>query len=483
MRSLAKLWAASVLFASSFLLISDHSRSGFGQQPAVPAQDGVEVQARGPIHEAFMEPGALEQAPSPIVLKKPPEAINELPSEDRPQGDQFQWLPGYWAWDDDRGDYLWVSGIWRAAPPGRQWAPGYWLQADGGWQWVTGYWSPVAEATVDLLPPPPELIEEAIPPAPDQNSVFLPGIWVYQHDRHQYWWRPGHWVHQRPGWIWMPACYHWTPGGYVFVNGYWDHEIGDRGIAFAPVYFNPGLVVRPGWYYRPAYALAVDALLHSLFVRTGVGAGHYWFGDYYDPAYVRRGYTPWIEQRVANVHDPLYSYYRWQHRDQPRWEQEIRSTYATRRDNQAARPARTLVEQNRAGANATARVVVPTREARPAVKTEPLPKARAEEIHKSVEEWRRLGQERLRLETKAKPAPPIAPPTTPTVKPTPAPATPAAPATVAPARVERPKTTIAPPRVDKAPPPPPTHPAPAPKPPPPRKEPPHKEKEKDKKEK
>ena len=49
-----------------------------------------------------------------------------------PQGADVEWIPGYWAWDDERNDYLWISGIWRDIPPGRQWVPGYWSQVDGG---------------------------------------------------------------------------------------------------------------------------------------------------------------------------------------------------------------------------------------------------------------------------------------------------------------------------------------------------------------
>ena len=47
-------------------------------------------------------------------------------------GDNVVWIPGYWSWDDSRNDFLWVSGIWRNLPPGRQWVPGYWSEAAGG---------------------------------------------------------------------------------------------------------------------------------------------------------------------------------------------------------------------------------------------------------------------------------------------------------------------------------------------------------------
>ena len=46
------------------------------------------------------------------MSKLPPEAIEEVPPEQRPEGDNVAWIPGYTAWDDERGDFLWVSGIW-----------------------------------------------------------------------------------------------------------------------------------------------------------------------------------------------------------------------------------------------------------------------------------------------------------------------------------------------------------------------------------
>src|SRR5262249_39633132 len=99
------------------------------QENPVGQQEGVEVLARGPVHEAFAEPSIRGPRPTPVVPKKPPEAIEELPPDQKPEGNNVQWIPGYWAWDDDRNDFLWVSGIWRDIPPGQQWVPGHWESA------------------------------------------------------------------------------------------------------------------------------------------------------------------------------------------------------------------------------------------------------------------------------------------------------------------------------------------------------------------
>ena len=55
------------------------------------------------------------------ALPKPPDPIPEEPPDQKPKGDNVQWIPGYWAWDDDRQDFLWVSGCWRVPPSGRNW--------------------------------------------------------------------------------------------------------------------------------------------------------------------------------------------------------------------------------------------------------------------------------------------------------------------------------------------------------------------------
>lgn len=49
---------------------------------------------------------------------------------------------------DEREDFLWVSGIWRDLPPGRQWMPGYWAEVESGYQWISGYWADAAQTEI-----------------------------------------------------------------------------------------------------------------------------------------------------------------------------------------------------------------------------------------------------------------------------------------------------------------------------------------------
>lgn len=58
-------------------------------------------------------------------------------------GDGYIWTPGYWAWDDDNGDYYWVPGTWVLAPEaGFLWTPPWWGWEDGAYLFHAGWWGP-----------------------------------------------------------------------------------------------------------------------------------------------------------------------------------------------------------------------------------------------------------------------------------------------------------------------------------------------------
>jgi len=58
-------------------------------------------------------------------------------------GDGYIWTPGYWAWDDDAGDYYWVPGTWVLAPEvGYLWTPPWWGWEGGRYLFHEGYWGP-----------------------------------------------------------------------------------------------------------------------------------------------------------------------------------------------------------------------------------------------------------------------------------------------------------------------------------------------------
>src|SRR5262245_13024541 len=240
------------------------------QPPAQPEAndlpDGVEALAKGPVHEAFATTSE-ESDETPIVPKQPPEPIEEMPPDQKPEGVNVQWIPGYWHWEEESERYIWISGFWRDPPPGRLWVPGSWREVKGGWQWVPGFWQePDAEqpqqAAIEYLPEPPESIE--VGPsvaAPSATSFYVPGSWIW---RGRYVWRPGFWIEHRPGWVWVPAHYCWTPIGYVFVNGYWDFLLTHRGVLFCPVAFTRPVYVQRTFVYTPVFVVSKPALIGAM---------------------------------------------------------------------------------------------------------------------------------------------------------------------------------------------------------------------------
>jgi len=332
--------------------------AGLVWQASAPADDakpdpqnGVEAQARGAVHEAYAEPAETRPDPRPIIAKQPPEPIQEQPPDQKPAGDNIEWIPGYWGWDDETTDFTWISGFWRAPPPGREWTPGHWQEVDGGSQWVAGFWAVQGTQQLEYLPPPPPSIDNGPSvPATDDSSAYVPGCWVYHQTR--YLWRPGYYVEANPNWCWIPDHYCWTPAGYLFVAGYWDYPLESRGLLFAPVRFDRRVFEREGFVYTPEYVVQPDFLLGALFVRPAYG--HYYFGDYFEDRYERRGFTSWVDYRVGrHSYDPNFAFYRRRYRNDDHWETSLRDLYALRRSGDVPRPPRTLIQQTQIVNNIT----------------------------------------------------------------------------------------------------------------------------------
>lgn len=308
-------------------------------QETVAQTEGIEVLTRGPVHEAFAETISYDPQVGMIVDKEPPGPIEEVPPEQEMEGDNVTWIPGYWGWDDEQNDFLWISGIWRNLPPEREWVPGYWAGIDDGkYQWTSGYWQDAEIEQVSYLPEPPKSLERGpSAKAVSHDQTWIPGSWLYQEDR--YAWRPGNWTQARTNWIWVPAYYRWTPRGYVYVDGYWDYPVARRGVVFAPVRIQREYYTRPNYIYTPATVIALAVFTNHLFVRPHYD--HYYFGDYYEPRYRDNGYyASYSYSSSHHGYDPIYSHQRWEHRDDRNWENQRREYFEYRRDNESARPPR-----------------------------------------------------------------------------------------------------------------------------------------------
>ncbi len=393
---------------------------GFSAFPAVASQknvtaaeEGMDVLTYGPIHEAFAETVEFDPEPGIIVPKAPPDAIHEIPPDQKPEGD-VEWIPGYWAWDDDRTDFIWVSGIWRAIPPDRQWVPGYWFKSRKGFQWVSGYWARDKVVDTEYLPEPPESVE--VGPntdAPSSDYAWIPGCWVRSYGR--YAWRPGYWAAMQPDWIWVPAHYVWTPRGYIFAGGYWDLSITHRGVLFAPVFFSLG-VVAPGFYFTPSYMIDLGVFSDFLFLRPRYH--HYYFGDYYAPKYYQKGIYPWFSPHARrHGYDPIYAHQRWQHRHDRSWENRLQATYQERRKHVAARPPRKLYDAEKpglkvnlpkAGAHKLASPIPTVKKGgKSPSKFQPLSKKERKKIDRQGKEVRNYIDKRQKWETQKSVKPPV----------------------------------------------------------------------------
>lgn len=318
-------------------------------------ESGIEVQTRGPLHEAYAQPFDVKPAPGPMVPKAPPPPIPEEPPEERPDNANAQWIPGYWAWDEQRQDYMWVSGVYRVPPQNRTFVPGYWNNTPEGWRWVPGFWSNSQQPDVPYTPEPPAPLDSGPQyPAPDDNSTYIPGVWIYRDSR--FIWRPGYWAPYQEGRVWVPPTYQWSPNGYLFVDGYWDWPFESRGLIYAPVCFHRPLWEVAGWRYRPSFVVGFNAFFDSCFV--GVGGGFY-FGNFYDPFFARQGFRPWHQGR--GFYDPAFAHHAYRNqRVNPNWHAGIQQTYASRAAGRAPLPPTTFAQQGKMpGGKGTFPVVMP----------------------------------------------------------------------------------------------------------------------------
>jgi hypothetical protein len=315
--------------------------------PAGAASDKVVELTRGPINQGFAEMTNMTPQPSTPVAKQPPAPIDEAPPDAKPDNPDATWIPGYWSWDAESNNHIWVSGSWRVPPPGHRWIPGYWSEGDGNYQWVSGFWSPETAEETTYLPAPPAYRDENVDVStpPDADHFWVPGYWAYR--TRAYEWQPGYWSRIVTGWMWIPAHYEWTPYGYVFIAGHWDYPLDQRGMLFTPVAFTAPIYLNRAFVYTPQYLVSLGGLVDNLFVAPGYQS--YYFGDYYGPQYARFGILPWFTVGTgAYLYDPIFAYRTtvlW--RTNPRWRDDFRRRYDRLVRDPGLRPPRTWRDYQR----------------------------------------------------------------------------------------------------------------------------------------
>lgn len=298
------------------------AQSGPGSMPADQSGEGYSALENGPVHEAFAEQYSLE-APEPFVIQnEPPPPIDELPPEVKPEG--AIWVPGYWTWLEEQNDFVWVSGVWRIPPPGRQWVPGHWSDVDNGFQWTAGFWAPGETEELAYLPPPPETLEVGpSSPAPSVNHFWVPGCWTW--NTVDYSWQPGHWHQAYDNWLWMPSRFFYTPRGYIRLGGYWDRPFARRGLWFAPVHFHRPIYRNPGFFFRPRAFINIGFLTINIYRSPNRG---YFYGNYAGPRFANAGFVPWFGLGSGRHYDPFFAYESLRRgRTNPNWINDLRRDY------------------------------------------------------------------------------------------------------------------------------------------------------------
>ncbi len=349
-------WALGLLTLLASLTLDTTQAQDTPNGAGPVLNDPIEVLTRGPVHEAFAQPQDVGPDMGEIAPKEPPPTIAEQPPDQKPEADNAQWLPGYWAWDPARQDFTWVSGVYRVPPQNRQFVAGYWANTDEGWRWVPGYWANPNQPEQQYTPQPPAPLDDGPSlPAPDDNSTYLPGFWQYRNENFA--WQPGYWSPLQSGRLWVGPRYEWTPRGYLFCNGYWDLPYHSRGLLFAPVAFHQPLWNNPNWSYQPGFVVGFGSFLDSAFCRTG--GSHFYFGNYYGNNYAGLGYRPWYNG--AGRYNPMFAHHQWSNNLGPNYVANTQRLYNDRNLGRASAPALSIAAQNRnaGGRNGHANVVTP----------------------------------------------------------------------------------------------------------------------------
>ena len=84
-------------------------------------------------------PSAAAQVNVGIGIQIGPPPVREEVMAPRPAY-AAEWVRGYWRWDPQVRQHVWVPGRWMAARPGYRWVDGGWRHGRRGWIWTEGRW-------------------------------------------------------------------------------------------------------------------------------------------------------------------------------------------------------------------------------------------------------------------------------------------------------------------------------------------------------
>ena len=111
-----------------------------------------------------------------------------------------------------------------------------------------------------------------------------------------------------------------------------------------------------GFSYSPSTVINPAVFASHLFLRPRYE--HYYFGDYYAPSYANAGFSPSFTFQSSRFgYDPFFAQERWQHRQDPNWQQRTEANFRDFTNNPNIRPPRTLAAQMALAANAAAQTM------------------------------------------------------------------------------------------------------------------------------
>ena len=362
------LWqAALILGAAAIIFLGNHLSSRLLSQtpPSIPTDDShaqpaqaggqasggqqsgsEEVLTRGPVHEAFAEVINYNPQPGQVVAKEPPKPIEEVPPAEKPEGD-YTWIPGYWAWDHDRGQlYLghrrMADSAARHDLGARLLEPGHQRTSMG--QRLLGAGGtrrrPARRRPRPSISPRRRKASKRAPaqPPPRPTISGSPAIGI------------GLTGGTCGGPATGPAASRIGSGSPPGTSGRPAATSSSPGIGISPWQAGRGLL--PGHLRQPLLSWPALLLQPSVCIQTPVLTGylfcrpaycHYYFGDYYDPMYVGVGIYPWYMVHERHYgYEPLFVYDRWYYgRNDPGWAMGLHRDYEYRVAHFDARPPHT----------------------------------------------------------------------------------------------------------------------------------------------
>lgn len=229
------MWSRN-LYSIGAALLASCGFAAAAEPVAVVSSTTAQVMASGIFHEAFAFPIRYEPV-KPVPVSVAPPAI---PVEVRPEiaselQEQAVWIPGYWEWDAETDDFIWVSGIWRFPPPGSKWIEGQWVRTEAGFMREPGGWTSSSVELIYVERPPRYKGRFVAKSSLPERHVWIPGTWIPENGRFS--WRHGFVAPGDKDFVWIPAHYSWTTKGWKFHAGWWDYPLAARGQAFASLRF------------------------------------------------------------------------------------------------------------------------------------------------------------------------------------------------------------------------------------------------------